>query len=141
MTKMKIEILGTEYELIKDVPEDKMLPDTDGYCDPSEKTIHIVRPKETPEGLKNLAEYENHIMRHEIIHAFLYESGLWGSSHETTAWAINEEMVDWLAIQTPKIYDVFIKAGCLEKHSDLVITRPNSKSYSWWVMRDDFNDR
>ena len=28
-------------------------------------------------------------------------------------WAKNEEMIDWLAIQAPKIYKVFKKAGCL----------------------------
>ena len=47
------------------------------------------------------------MLRHEIIHAFLNESGLSDSSNSVEAWAKNEEMVDWFAIQSPKIFKVF----------------------------------
>ena len=51
---------------------------------------------------------EKRNLRHEIIHAFFNESGLSDNSFEFTgAWAKNEEMVDWLAIQSPKIFRVF----------------------------------
>jgi len=53
------------------------------------------------------------VLRHEIIHAFLYESGLYGSSLSSDRWALNEEMVDWLAIQFPKILKAFEDVGCI----------------------------
>lgn len=47
-------------------------------------------------------------LRHEIIHAFLTESGLHGNTYNVDGgWAMNEEMVDWFAIQSPKIMRVF----------------------------------
>lgn len=40
-------------------------------------------------------------------HAFLYECGL----NDSSDWARNEELIDWLAIQFPKIQALFEKAG------------------------------
>ena len=51
----------------------------------------------------------NKVKRHEIIHAFLFESGL----AENSAWAQNEEMVDFFAIQFPKLLKAFETAGAL----------------------------
>lgn len=48
-------------------------------------------------------------MRHELIHAFLGESGLRSDSE----WAENEEMVDYFAIQFEKIAIAMIKTNCL----------------------------
>lgn len=50
------------------------------------------------------------VLRHEIAHAFFYESGLWDSSNGTTAWATNEEMIDWIAIQGLKLYTAWEEA-------------------------------
>lgn len=48
------------------------------------------------------------------MHAFLNESGLSDSSNRFDgAWAKNEEMVDWLAIQAPKIYKTFQKLNII----------------------------
>ena len=35
------------------------------------------------------------------------ESGLDSNSNSADSWATNEEMVDWFAIQSPKIFKVF----------------------------------
>ena len=48
-------------------------------------------------------------MRHEIIHAFLCESGL----AENSDWATNEELVDWIAIQAPKLIKAWKDADAL----------------------------
>ena len=56
----------------------------------------------------------NRVLRHEIIHAYLEESGLSASSNMISAWAQNEEMVDWLAIQSSKIFATFQEVGCLD---------------------------
>ena len=39
---------------------------------------------------------------HEIVHAFLHESGLSSNSE----WAMNEEIADWIALQLPKIISI-----------------------------------
>ena len=49
-------------------------------------------------------------IRHELVHAFAYESGL----AENSPWAFNEEMTDWIAIQFPKMLKAFETAMVLQ---------------------------
>lgn len=109
---MKVNILGTRYE-IKEVPssKDERLNDCDGYCD---WTIHtIVIRRERDGTLTNMEEYVKKVKRHEIVHAFLFESGLTHSSSPAEAWAVNEEMVDWIAWNGAKIYKAWQEAGAV----------------------------
>ena len=62
-----------------------------------------------------MVAYQHKVIRHEIVHAFLYESGLDVNSLSGGAWAKNEEMVDWMAIQIPKILKAFQEAGIAEE--------------------------
>jgi hypothetical protein len=56
----------------------------------------------------------NETLRHEIVHAFFNESGLRESTnHFEGAWCKNEELVDWIAIQFPKIHKVYAELGIL----------------------------
>lgn len=101
---MKVNILGTEYTIYKQTEdENKLLRECDGYCDSSTKEIFVAKFKYTEDSFKNLEAYERKVLRHEMVHAFLYESGLCVNSE----WANNEEIVDWIAIQFPKIQKVF----------------------------------
>ena len=53
-------------------------------------------------------------LRHELVHAFYYESGLGSSSFKVDApWAEIEEMVDWVATQGLKLYKAWQEAGAL----------------------------
>lgn len=114
MTKKdtQVNILGTNYT-IKFVPKanDKELKVCDGYTDFYTKVIVVNNQedwiKEEPHRSHDV--YINKVIRHEIIHAFLYESGLAHNTNDYDSWAMNEEMVDWLAIQMPKMFDVFKK--------------------------------
>lgn len=105
MEKMNtVNVLGQEYKVFyMTKEEDSALGEySDGYCNHIEKKIVIRRPdKEEISQLtaKELQELRMKTFRHELIHAFLRESGL----GEESGWAINEEMVDWFAIQLPKI--------------------------------------
>lgn len=88
--------------------EDTELADCDGYIDRSTKKIIIAR--EPPEcELKDFNAYRKVVARHELIHAFLYESGLDANS----VWQLQkgeshpEQMVEWLAMQFPKMLKVF----------------------------------
>ena len=82
-------------------------PSADGYTDMSAHEIIVCNKKDDCE-LRDYENWKKNILRHEIVHAFLFESGLDSSSANFYgAWAMNEEMVDWFAIQSPKIFKVF----------------------------------
>lgn len=113
MTKRTIHILGAKWAItFRARDEDKNLSDADGYCD---WTIRgIVIEKDMNGNLGNMSKYINKVIRHEIVHAFLLESGLSECSSETPAWALNEEMVDWFARMGPDIYAAWGEAKALD---------------------------
>ena len=104
---MKVNILGVEYEIIESTEaKDPKLNGKDGYCDTTIKICVVENMEESKKDLnakKDLEEYKKSVKRHELIHAFLYESGLDCCSN----WATNEEMVDFFAIQFPKMLKAF----------------------------------
>ena len=112
---MNVDILGTTYKILyKTSKQDKKLEQIDGYCDYSTKTIVCL--KRTEKNIMDVGDVKSidkKILRHEIIHAFMSESGLWCNSFEIGSWAQNEEMTDWFAIQSPKIYEVYTKLNIL----------------------------
>lgn len=108
---MEINVLGTNYLLVESNEEkDAKLNGRDGYCDTSVKKCVVEEMKgEIPFKKENLQEYKKQVIRHELIHAFIYESGL----DTCSDWAKNEEMVDWLSIQFPKMMKSFNEAKCI----------------------------
>ena len=105
-----VNVLGEDWTIIyKD--EDPAFEQCGGYCDDCTRTIVIENIKIGNDPLstspKGQLENQKRIIRHELIHAFLSESGLSDSSFETEAWANNEEMVDWFARQSPKIFKIY----------------------------------
>lgn len=113
MKKMKVDILGTEYSVFLDVPAEEMPPNADGIMDYSIKAIKVIEMKPEQGSIENLDVYKKKVLRHEIIHAFLRESGLWENSGETEAWGCDETITDWIAIQAPKLYRAFEATGCI----------------------------
>lgn len=113
--KSEVHILGTRYS-IRIIDEDDYRYDreADGWCDPSVKEILIFNYKQSAESVKDLIAYQKKVLRHEIVHAFLYESGLWQNAYGSKCWAKNEEMIDWMAIQIPKIQRAYKEAYCDE---------------------------
>lgn len=110
---MTITILGTPYSIkIHSESEDERLDGCDGYCDWTTK--EIVVEQEVNGTLGAMDVYMKKVIRHEIVHAFLVESGLHECSGETDAWAANETMVDWFARQGPKIYKAWQEADALD---------------------------
>ena len=112
---MKVNILGTEYEVFLDVDpdQDKKLEEADGYMDFSVKKIIIAKFEADNNSVEDLKDHTKKVLRHEIIHAFLYESGLWSSSGNVRAWAISEEITDWIALQSPKLLKAFKECDCI----------------------------
>ena len=110
---MKIDVLGTEWSIEERAQtEDNRLNDCDGYCDWTARLIVIER--EIDGNLTDMERYIRKVKRHEIIHAFLFESGLAESALPTNAWSRNEEMVDWLARLGERIYKAWKDAGAVE---------------------------
>lgn len=94
-----VNILGQPYKVFLRDTTDPRLETADGYCDHSVKEI-VIRSDipETVSTLSDLSIYQRCVLRHEIIHAFLHESGL-----DANSWGNNEEIVDWIALQFEKI--------------------------------------
>lgn len=109
---MEVNVLGTVYTVdMTKQSDDPRLEDSDGYIDTSEKLIMIDDMTEAEKDINtkgDLKSYQKQVTRHELIHAFLFESGL-----DVNSWAYNEELVDWISIQFPKIAKAFDEAGCL----------------------------
>ena len=116
MQDCKVNILGTEYS-IKFGNEEKypQLEGIGGYCDSSTKEIVVddmkkIKGQSLSKG--NLKDVQKCYLRHEIIHAFMEESGL-SENFEHKEIGIEETTVDWFAIQSPKIFKVFTELDLL----------------------------
>lgn len=111
---MTIDVLGTKYtvEILKR-DEDAFLRDNeiDGYCDKTTKRI-VVRAEDETNELGNYDDYKRVCLRHEIVHAFLFESGL-QQNFKHDQWGHDETMVDWVAMQFPKLLKAFKEADAL----------------------------
>jgi Zn-dependent peptidase ImmA (M78 family) len=102
--KDSVNVLGTDY-LISYSTQDKdpELKNLSGYCITSQKKIVVEEKKGDP-------YTEKWVLRHEIIHAFLHESGL----EKEVQWADSEEtIVDWIALQFPKMLKAFEETKAL----------------------------
>lgn len=102
-----ITILDKKWDIVFcDKKDDPELNGCDGYTSIRQGERKIVIAKDAYQS-------KEQILRHELIHAFLYESGLDINSHDIDQWARDEEMVDWMAIQFPKMYKIFAELDIL----------------------------
>ena len=107
-----VDVLGIPYSInITPEADDPKLETMDGYTDPSIKRIVISdvhRRPDDPENVQNQDWFQRNIIRHELIHAFVVESGcqdaLWHS----------EDMVRWLAYMFPRLVDAFKESKAME---------------------------
>ena len=107
-----VDVLGIPYSVnITPEADDPKLESMDGYTDPSIKRIVISdvhRRPDDPENVQDQDWFQRTIIRHELIHAFVVESGcqdaLWHS----------EDMVRWLAYMFPRLVDAFKEAKAME---------------------------
>ena len=118
---MQVNVLGTTYEIIvKRYDEDEAFERRSivGYGNGLTKEI-VVCDMRTCKGWEHEDEKTAEAchkdnLRHEIVHAFFNESGLSDSANEFCgAWAKNEEMVDWIALQGVKIYKAWKSVGAI----------------------------
>ena len=111
-----LDILGRTYTIktLKREEHEDFLRNSCGQTDSEDATIYLENfVDETHEDdddgamlTKNLDKAMNDTFRHEIIHAFFYESGLYNE----VDFARNEPLVDWIALQLPKMLKVMMQA-------------------------------
>ena len=93
---MKVNILGTDYDILIQNDNPKM-KDSDGFCEWVSKKIIVTDSYRNDEDvLENIDEYIHKVIRHEAFHALFAEMGI-------KRWMQDEELVDMLAMQYPKI--------------------------------------
>lgn len=115
ITDKVIDVLGTPYSLvISNESKNPKLNDMDGYCDDTTKQCVIDDYSVHGGNYHRKSDLEKLMkknIRHELTHAFLYESGL----AENSDWAMCEEMVDWIAMQGLKLYKAWKEAGATDE--------------------------
>lgn len=105
----EVDILGTTYTIREETLKDEEI---DGFCDCFNRVICIRGDNYNNVG--NFKRLQNQSLRHEIVHAFLAESGLQSNFEHCQEFGHEETMIDWIAIQFPKIAKVYEKLGILE---------------------------
>lgn len=109
MDKRTVNILGVEWTIntVKEFPEylKEHEETATGLCNGFDKDIWVKDMSEMD--CKKKDELLRNVIRHEVTHAFLFESGLSENTGYSACWATNEEMIDWFAIQSPKIFKAF----------------------------------
>lgn len=104
----KVKVLGTKYEIIDEATNDDfpLLQNMDGFHDVTNKKIVIAGFANELGADQDLQFVKKQVTRHELIHAFMSESGM-------EEWSQDEKLVNWFAIQSPKIFKVFQKLDIL----------------------------
>ncbi|MEG0790991.1 MAG: hypothetical protein RSG23_05130 [Gordonibacter sp.] len=118
MNPIEVNVLGQTYKVYELAPEDGGTME-DGVLGTTDWTTHEIMLRgsiKEPTGNDSLANLDvlyRETLRHEITHAFLFESGMTGSDTFEGDFAHNELMVDWFAMQAPKMLKAFEEADAL----------------------------
>ena len=111
-----VDVLGVPYSVnITPEADDPKLESMDGYTDSSIKRIVISdvhRRPEDPENVQDQDWFQRNIIRHELIHAFMFEAGL-AENWAHRDYGQEETTVDWLAHLFPKMLSAFQQADAL----------------------------
>ena len=102
MREFKIDIIGSSWEVrLREEHEDERLKDCSGFTDWTSRTIVMLDVRKSS-NLGRQDVYMRKVLRHEIVHAFMFESGL-GDDWTHEQYGQEETVVDWIAYQLPKL--------------------------------------
>lgn len=88
---MEINIKGKMWTIRHDDLNNPILAEADGITLGYKREIIIREPKYLATSLEEQKERYRHVLRHELVHAFSFECGLYDDER------LNEGMVDWIA--------------------------------------------
>lgn len=108
MNKRTVNILGSKWIVVQKDFDDEYM---DGYTDYTTREIGIRSNNQND--VSDFEELMKVALRHEIIHAFMAESGLRSNWQHGAMWGQDETTVDWFAVQFPKILKIYEELGCL----------------------------
>jgi len=108
MENKVINVLGQDYELlyVEDNNEKLAKANANGQTEAYSKKILVRQIKETGNTCEKLEDFTNKIVRHEMIHAFLFEAG-------QVEYFDDEKLVDTLAYLIPKMAKCMKEADVL----------------------------
>ena len=109
MNNDNVSVLGTVYDIVHHDATDVKLSGCSGYIEPWSKKIVLSSISPDNYTVDKYDSFMAKVLRHEIVHAFLIESGMFQAS-----WGGNEDIVDWIALQIPKMVDAMKSVGCLD---------------------------
>lgn len=103
----KVDILGQPYDIYETSEEgNPKMEDANAYVELYSKKIILnddLMKNEDGRKVERLDLFKQKVIRHELIHAFLHEAGM-------SKYVYDEDLVDWLAFQIPKIYEASTQA-------------------------------
>jgi len=105
---MTVNVLGAKYRI--KVDNSLIENGTDGDCNDYKKLIRIRDPEEMLDSSATAQAKEERcrqVKRHELLHAFLHESGL-------EEYSADEVLVGWIALQFPKLLKAFRETEAIE---------------------------
>lgn len=109
MITFEINIFGQPYSVRigKRGEMPPCLKDKSGYCDRSIHEIGIREIRNSPQfgDMQDLAARMKETLRHEIVHAALFESGLIDNRNYD-----HEEIADWLSIKAHALHEIMADA-------------------------------
>lgn len=109
MREFSTEILGSTWTvLFRTEAEDARLKEVGGFTDWTTREI-VIADVRSDYNVRAVEESMYHVLRHELVHAFLFESGL-GYDWEHSDLGQDETTVDWTAWQLPKIWETYLLA-------------------------------
>lgn len=104
-----VDILGEPWRVkVCSSDVEPRLKDNAGFTDWTSHFMGIADPDETEGSLDNDVEFVKHVARHEIVHAFMFQSGL-GDDWRHSDMGHDETVVDWIARQFKAMQKVIEK--------------------------------
>ena len=121
MKKFDMEIMGKEWEVrVCTEEEEPRLQNANGFMDWTARVIVIGEPPEDT-NLEYPLTFMRKVLRHEIVHAMMFESGLMDNWDHCVGQ--DEAVVDWIAIQMEKLWKI-----CGEAEGELLMLMTEEKN-------------
>lgn len=111
MFQNQVMILDKKWNITFKERPDPGMETSHGWCDPRVREIVVIT--HDPD-MALPKEYLKQTLRHELLHAFFFTLG-----HDFNgltfdgSWSTNEEMIQFMAVNIPRLVKIYREVGCL----------------------------